>query len=101
MPKRGDRQQSVVITSTQSAAAAFGEDIADDAYSVSELSHVEEEKRAKRVKGHPALAQAQSDRDAFLRTTIGRGAPGLDRLVSCLSVSWPSGELSECVLAVW
>ena len=77
-----ERQQSVVVTATQSAAAAFGEDIADDSYSVSELSHVEEERRARRVRGHPALAKEASGREAFLRTTLGRGAGGLDRLVS-------------------
>ena len=79
------RKPSVAITSTQSVAAAFGEDIADDAYSVSELSHVAEEERAKRVKGHPALteAPAQGSREAFLRSAVRRDHGALNRLVSC------------------
>nr|KAG5696741.1 hypothetical protein BaRGS_028861 [Batillaria attramentaria] len=84
------RLQSVAITATHTPASAFGEDIADDAYSVSELSHIEDEKRAKRVKGHPALAGASSsNREAFVRTTLSRGAGGLERLVSLrVGVGW-------------
>ncbi|XP_076436063.1 myosin-VIIa-like isoform X2 [Babylonia areolata] len=94
---RTERADSVAITVTQSAAAAFGEDIADDAYSVSELSHVEDEKRAKRVKGHPALAAAgESSRDAFLRTTISRGrAGGLESFAEDSTATTPTSGSSS------
>ncbi|KAL8577201.1 hypothetical protein ACOMHN_061328 [Nucella lapillus] len=73
--KKIERKESVTITVTHSAAAAFGDDIADDSYSVSEL--VEDEKLAKRVKGQPGLAESgESSRDAFLRSTISRGRAG-------------------------
>lgn len=76
-----DRPQSVVIAGTHSGAVAFGEDIADDQYSVSELSHVEDESRARRVKGHAGLGAAGT-KEIFLRTTLSRAPPGLERMVS-------------------
>ncbi|XP_076453984.1 unconventional myosin-VIIa-like isoform X2 [Babylonia areolata] len=74
------RKQSVAIMSTHSAAAAFGEDIADDAYSVSELSHVEEDQRIRRVKGQSALTHSHDNREAFLRTAVRHGPGSLGRL---------------------
>ncbi|BFZ00532.1 hypothetical protein BsWGS_03571 [Bradybaena similaris] len=52
-----------VITFTQNAAAAFGDDIADDSYSVSELSHYKEDKSKHRSKD-------AAHRDTFGRSTL-------------------------------
>lgn len=91
-PAPRDRLESVVITSTQSPAAAFGEDIADDAYSLSELSHVEDEKRARRARGQgqSGVTQPAEGREAFLRNTIGRAGAGLSRLQSYVDESQSS-----------
>lgn len=54
-------QENMAVNATQSAAEAFGEDIADDSYSVSELSHYDEERRAKRHSKGKSKGKSEGD----------------------------------------
>ncbi|CAG5121799.1 unnamed protein product [Candidula unifasciata] len=70
-----------VITFTQNAASAFGDDIADDSYSVSELSHYTEDKAKHRSK-------SISHHETFGRSTLRK----LERQMSIQQESQSSQE---------